>query len=475
MSSWASSQAGGLHALLTDVVARAGSAVDGGVKHATATAQAATVNSGVCVPSMSDVDVGRYLSTLFWFGCAGGVLLARAYVRGRRERPRLARLAADDAGAEQERREVAAAEAAQARLDVAFKGLLTSAMIYVGDEMNLYKELSLAGPLSSSALALRTGLHERWLREWLLQGAAAEILEYHPSGVSEVPGGSFSLRPAYERTLLPERDPKATHSVSGAFLMGPALCARIASLGERMHDEQGLGEPFDGSHKEVIARAMERVHLNLYRSVLVDHLFADQRVLGGQLSARLEQGGMRVAEVGCGTGSGLVELGRRFPKNTFEGYELSKEAIAQARNKATLAELTNVCIMDVAQQPMDEGAFDFVYCHDVIHDCAHPKELLRAVRRALKPGGAFLIVDMECWEDEATNIAQASSEVRYGISCGLCLHSGCSEPGGAQLGILGLHPQRLVDLLEECGFSPHKVESFKIDQLPRNLCYIVQT
>ena len=53
-------------------------------------------------------------------------------------------------------------------------GALVSAMIYLGDRMGLYQVLSGAGAVTSAELAQKTGLHERWIREWLYGQAAAK-------------------------------------------------------------------------------------------------------------------------------------------------------------------------------------------------------------------------------------------------------------------------------------------------------------
>src|SRR5258708_39596991 len=56
------------------------------------------------------------------------------------------------------------------------QGELVSLLIHLGDRLGLYRALDGAGPVSAPDLAARTGLHERWLREWLRGHAAAELL-----------------------------------------------------------------------------------------------------------------------------------------------------------------------------------------------------------------------------------------------------------------------------------------------------------
>ena len=57
------------------------------------------------------------------------------------------------------------------------EGAVTSGMIHLGDKLGLYRAMKGAAvPLRSSELAERTGLHERWVREWAYNQAAARII-----------------------------------------------------------------------------------------------------------------------------------------------------------------------------------------------------------------------------------------------------------------------------------------------------------
>ena len=56
------------------------------------------------------------------------------------------------------------------------KGEVVSLMIYLGDQLGLYRALDGAGPVSAPQLAEQAGLQERWMLEWLRGQAAAELL-----------------------------------------------------------------------------------------------------------------------------------------------------------------------------------------------------------------------------------------------------------------------------------------------------------
>src|SRR5215216_464896 len=49
--------------------------------------------------------------------------------------------------------------------------------VYLGDRLGYYRALAAGGPATSAELAVRTGTHERYAREWLEQQAVTGILE----------------------------------------------------------------------------------------------------------------------------------------------------------------------------------------------------------------------------------------------------------------------------------------------------------
>jgi hypothetical protein len=57
------------------------------------------------------------------------------------------------------------------------QGEVVSLMIHLGDRLGIYRALDRAGPVIAEALAARTGLHPRWLLEWLRGQAAAGLLD----------------------------------------------------------------------------------------------------------------------------------------------------------------------------------------------------------------------------------------------------------------------------------------------------------
>jgi len=415
------------------------------------------VSPGSSSPSSTStsslVKTALGLTTLFfWFGVGSGVLLARSKIRLSLKRDFFRSRAENERKAEQREENL---EKAQQVLVKAMRGLVTSSTIYVGDQLGLFNEMLKAGPVSSQELADRTGLHERWIREWMMQLAAARIFNYYR--------GRFTFADGFDHVMT-------NPNFVGLFQAVPGVCTRICNLPEVMQDKHGIGETYDGSYKSDIALAIERVHEDFHNKHLLHDVLTSKHIVNGKLLELLREGGLNVAEVGCGTAVGLINLAKAFPDSKFVGFELSQEAITRAQNNINRSKLRNVFVHDVRESPMEEDTYDFAYCHDVVHDCCNPLSLLKEVNVGLKPGGSFLIVDIECYAEPEKNIKHPSAELRYGLSCAICLHSGSTEPNGARLGTMGLHPEKLKNLMEEANFT--NFHYFHIPELLFNTCHI---
>src|SRR4051812_44055131 len=59
---------------------------------------------------------------------------------------------------------------------------VTGPVIALGDRLGLWRALAGAGPLTAGELAGRTGLLERYVREWLRAVTVAGYLSYDPAG-----------------------------------------------------------------------------------------------------------------------------------------------------------------------------------------------------------------------------------------------------------------------------------------------------
>lgn len=100
---------------------------------------------------------------------------------------------------------------------------------------------------------------------------------------------------------------------------------------------------------------------------------------------RPEGGPWRVLDLGCGTGGSVDVFRARDPDVQWVGIDVpgSPEASFRTRSDARFE------TFDGVSMPFEDGAFDLVYCKQVLEHVRHPEPLLAEVRRVLTPGGWF--------------------------------------------------------------------------------------
>jgi len=316
-------------------------------------------------------------------------------------------------------------------------GGMVTAMIALGDKLGLYRALAEAGPVTSDQLAAHTGLHERWLREWLQAQAAAGVIEYEGEG-------RFRLTPEAAVLLADDGDLRCVVPGFAAF---PELVSRLERLPAAF--ASGLGIAWDERAPEAVV-TMERRNAAWFRQVLVPVALP---LLDGVVG-RLEAGGL-AADVGCGTGVALIAMAQAFPRAELHGYETSARALERAEENRARAGVGNVRFHHADRDTLPgDGRFDLITTFDCVHDMTQPAAVVRAIRAALRPDGTWFIADINgrpTFEENLTG--NPLSAMAYSISVLGCLSAGLSEPDGAGLGTLGLPEPAMQALAAECGFS----------------------
>lgn len=332
-------------------------------------------------------------------------------------------------------------------------GAVTSALIYLGDALGLYRALA-EGPATSEELAQRSGLHERWVREWLFNQAAASLVESDD--------GRFWLTAEAEVVLANEDHPAFA---GGTFSQMPGMMRVLEPLQESFRT--GLGLDYDALGAEGAA-GVERGFAPWVKTFLVPVGVPAVPGLEDRLTS-----GAKVADVGCGGGAALIELAKAFPTSEFHGYELSRHALERAARNKEAAAADNVAFHHVIDDPLpSDGRFDAVLTFDCLHDMAHPDRVMDEIRRAIADDGVWWIADIKSHGSFEENVAEnPMASMMYGFSVLTCMSSAMSEPGGLGLGTLGFHEERARDMTEAAGFT--RFERVAIDH-PINAFYAVR-
>lgn len=344
----------------------------------------------------------------------------------------------------------ARAEEFAGRLFELYAGGLLTFMVDIGFRTGLL-EAAARGPATSARLAARAGLNERYVREWL--GAM-------------VTGGIVEYSEATDTYTLPVEH---AASLTGGGSANLAPVSQIAGLlAEHIGGVTGAFRDGGGVRYERFRPRFTDVMDTLGRGTYDEHLVGEFLPLAGDLTARLAAG-IRVADVGCGTGHCINLLAAAYPASTFVGYDLAEDAIARARAEASDLGLTNATfeLLDIAELPATPP-LDAAFAFDAIHDQAAPATVLRRVHEALAPGGTFVMVDIKASSHLANNIGNPLAPILYAISTLHCMTVSLAA-GGAGLGtVWGEELAR--QMLAEAGFVDVTVHDAPGD--PLDLVYV---
>lgn len=336
-----------------------------------------------------------------------------------------------------------------ALLNEAFLGLLIS----IGHQTGLFDTLAGLPPATSARIAAVSGLHERYVREWLGGMAVGGIVEYDRAT------GAYRLPPEHAATLT-----RAAGAENLAFFTQYLALAAAIEQDLVACFRHGGGVPYAAFGRFQRLQAEETGPL--YDALLVDALLPLVPGLVERLRA-----GADALDLGCGSGHAVNVLARAFPDSRFVGHDLSVEGIAAGSAEAARLGLANARFVtrDIAALGGAER-YDLITAFDVVHDLARPLDTLRAIAGALKPGGVFLMLEVAASSELADNLDHPFGPFLYAASVFHCLPVSLAQ-GGPGLGTVW-GEQTARGMLAEAGFA---VETRQLPSDPLHTCYIATT
>jgi len=332
------------------------------------------------------------------------------------------------------------------------EGEAVTLMMHVGQRLGLYEAMAGRGPFTADELATATELDARWVLEWLRGQVAAEL-------VGSDDGDVFELDAEAAAVLA---DP-ASPLFAGGALTAPTPRAHVEGIVESFRTGRGMSYDDMGAETAVTVEAMFAPRA---RHLLVPAVVPALDGVAEKLAA-----GARVADVGCGTGLVIELLAEAFPRSRFAGYDPSGHAIGLATDRFAGSTQQVELVQAGADALPDDAGFDLVLAFDCLHDMPRPQEALVAIRRSMHDDGTLLIKDIRCSPTFEGNRRNPVLALMYATSVSTCLGSATSEPGGAGLGTLGLHPDAAAEMTRHAGFTRFEIHQFDD---PVNLYYEVR-
>ncbi|KAJ3298180.1 hypothetical protein HK104_011030 [Borealophlyctis nickersoniae] len=327
-----------------------------------------------------------------------------------------------------------------------------SILISIGHRLGLFDVLPLTPQdgLTSTDIAQKAGLNERYVREWLGGLVCGKIVSFDPSN------GRYHLEPDYAPFLTQSSPENMAPFISFLPMMG-AVQDKIVKCFRK-----GGGVPYEEFPRfhEVMEQMTEKT--------LLPVLFSDVLPLDPAIPALLERGNTSFIDIGCGHAHALLALAERYPTSQFTGLDLSASAIASATAAATEKGLSNVRFVvadvDAALPEGLVGSFDIATTFDAVHDQARPDIGLKAVYELLKPGGIYLMQDINASSHLHNNIPHPTGPFLYTISLCHCMTVSLAQPGGMGLGtVWGV--EKATEMVQEAGFRDVKVNHLEVEPM----------
>jgi SAM-dependent methyltransferase len=353
-----------------------------------------------------------------------------------------------------------------------FGGAASCVLGYVGDKLGLYKAMSDFGkPITSQELANLTATSERYIREWLANQAAGGYLTYDPLSQR------YTLPFEHAQALVNKNSPAYA---AGGFQVLMSFYRDEPKILEAFKTGRGIAW---GDHDKDLYQGTERFFRPSYTANLVSSWIP--ALDNGKVERRLKEGGLKVADIGCGHGISTILMAKAYPNSKFYGFDNHLASIEYARNKAKeeglaedriqfeVASSTNFPIPTEAsssrnnnkQQAEAEEGYDLIAFFDCLHDMEDPQgAAAHALKMLKKPDGTVMIVEPFA-NDKLEDNLNPIGRLFYAGSTMICVPASLSQNGpalGAQAGETGIS-----QVVKAGGFKHFR----RATQTPFNIVY----
>lgn len=326
-----------------------------------------------------------------------------------------------------------------------------SVMISIGHRAGLFDVMAKLEPKTSQEIADNAELTERYVREWLAVMVTAGIVTYDPHKKT------YHLPKTHAACLT--RD---------AELGNVAVFAQYIPLMGVVQDhtlrclESGEGTSYGDypCFHQIMAEDSEQSVVTSLFDILMPLIKGIDEQLGT---------GIEVMDAGCGKGRAMIAMAERYPQSRFTGYDLCKDAIAEATHIANAKDLQNIrfVVKDLSDFNEQEQ-YNLITSFDAVHDQRDPQGLIAGIHYALKPSGVYLMQDIGGSAHLENNMDFPMASLLYSISCTHCTPISIGQ-GGKGLGTMwGWETAQAM--LKHAGFAA--VERHVLPHDPMNVWFV---
>jgi SAM-dependent methyltransferase len=311
-------------------------------------------------------------------------------------------------------------------------GATTMGLLAVADRCGLLSWLGEHGSGTIDAISEGAGLDSRYVTEIMSGLAAAGAVGYQPE--TDV----FTLPPEHALFLADDSSP---YFMGGWLDMVPAMLRQIDGIAHAARHGGGVG--FEEFGQRMI-QGIDRGNSPSQQVFLTTRWLPAVPGLVDRLKA-----GIRVADLGCGSGTAAILMAEEYPRSQVSGFDVSEAALTTARSRGQSIENVEFLRYPVEEVPLDPP-FDLITAFDVIHDLADPLAGLTRVREALAPDGQFLMMEPNASSHLEENLTDVGA-LLYGVSAMHCMTQSLAG-GGEGLGAVWGR-ERSEEYARRAGFS----------------------
>lgn len=281
-------------------------------------------------------------------------------------------------------------EEQRAKLQDYEKGFFAVHLMKIGIELGLFAALkSLEDGTTASALARDLGLYEPYVAGWCKTAYHMEILDCDGEGM-------FRLAPHMDILLADSKNP---------YHFGPTIHMRVNHSAEHLktfprYFRDG-GTPPPVTDSEEFSKAQKAMS---DQGIPTAYLFMVIPSVPG-LQDRLNAG-LRILDIGCGSGILMEELAMAFPTCQFVGVDVDRHSIEDAQRRIrdnAIEDRVAALVLDAGGVTWD-GEFDLANICLVLHELDEDvkRASIASCHKALKDSGEIVIFDF-AYPEELTD------------------------------------------------------------------------
>jgi SAM-dependent methyltransferase len=312
---------------------------------------------------------------------------------------------------------------------------IAGASILLGDRLGIYKAMADGTPVTSAELAKKTGLHERYVREWLSGQAASGYINYHPDK------SAFTLSPEQAMAFAEEGSPAF---FVGGFDVVQSIYLDEPKIMEAFRSGKGVGWH---EHSKCLFSGCERFFRPGYNANLVQNWIPALDGVEAKLKA-----GANVADVGCGHGASTIVMAQAYPKSRFFGFDYHQPSLDRAVALAKQAGVGDrITFEQATAKDFPANGYDLVAFFDCLHDMGDPVGAGRHVKQTLAREGVWMIIEPFAHNNLKDNL-NTVGRMFYGTSTFICTPASLSQEVALGLGAQA-GERRLCQVAAGAGFT----------------------